>query len=243
LLTYVTDWMELQSYIEQLFCVLERGLMYVLKKKTYDKFEGENIVCLAITNSQSQNIQQVSSESHSGIGSLPSQFTWYMCSKFSTNYTVTTPNFGTVVDGHHTQSYNQLGLLTYLTDWTGLQLYIDPTSNGSVYYDKGSCFDSPQIRCTKKMTYDEFKGESIVCLAITNPQNQEVKFSLSISFTLGESLPAVTPIGTLTTTASKPTTSSTTSSKIASLVAYLESLNAYSFQISPKNIVSSNILS
>src|SRR5688572_2614094 len=97
---------------------------------------------------------------------------------------VTTPNFGTVVQGHPTLSYDQLGLLTYLTDWTGLQNYIDPNSSSSVYWEEGSCYDSPQLRCTKKMTYDEFKGESIICLAITNPQSQEVKFSLSISFTL-----------------------------------------------------------
>ncbi|RHZ49997.1 hypothetical protein Glove_508g10 [Diversispora epigaea] len=171
-----------------------------------------------------KNIQQVSSESYSGIGSVPSQFTWYICSKFNTNYTeydmqqvssglTASPNFGTVVDGHHPQSYNQLGLLTYLTDYTGLQLYIDPTSNSSVYWKDGSCFDSPQLRCTKKMTYDDFKGENIICLAITNSQSQEAKFSLSISFTSGEEMPPITSIATPSSTTSENPESSTSTSK------------------------------
>ncbi|CAG8533109.1 3130_t:CDS:1, partial [Acaulospora colombiana] len=129
-----------------------------------------------------------------------------------------TPNFGTVVQGNHPKQYtDQLGLLTYATNYTYLQLYIDPTRPVSYFFEDLSCFDYPELRCTKSKN-PPFNGQAILCLAVTNPQSSESDFTLAISFTYGVPLPVIpssTPVtsslSTVTTATVNPSTNIVTS--------------------------------
>lgn len=119
-----------------------------------------------------------------------------------------TPNFGTVKEGHHPKSYGQYGLLTIVTNYTGLTNYLDPNVEKLYYWEDASCDKEPVSRCNKNKTLE---GNALLCLAITNPQSSEVKFSLSISFTLGYDLPELPPETTSTTssTTAPPTSTNT----------------------------------
>ncbi|CAG8808767.1 1386_t:CDS:1, partial [Racocetra fulgida] len=109
-----------------------------------------------------------------------------------------TPNFGTVVKGRPPSStHDQLGLLTYVTNYTGLQLFIDPSSSNLSsnlsYYTDLSCWQEPKLRCKKKQD-PIFQTKDLLCLSVVNPHDKEIKFSLSVSFTSGVDAPSVTPI-------------------------------------------------
>jgi hypothetical protein len=96
-----------------------------------------------------------------------------------------TPNFGTNVQGIHPLQYpGILGLLTYATNFTGIQLFIDPQAKFSIYWSDLSCFDFPALDC-KREKNPPFEAKTIVCLGISNPQDTEQKFTLSISFAYG----------------------------------------------------------
>ncbi|CAG8655285.1 22605_t:CDS:2, partial [Rhizophagus irregularis] len=156
---------------------------------------------------------------YSGLGAIPSAQTWYICSKQETNYinykmkvveTDQTPtqNFGINVQGNHPLQYpGILGLLTYATNFTGIQLFIDPQAKFSIYWSDLSCFDFPALECNR-VKDPPFEAKTIICLGISNPQNTEQKFTLSISFVYGVlplPLPTVSPKQT-NTTSSIPST-------------------------------------
>src|SRR6266542_6604609 len=122
-----------------------------------------------------------------------------------------TPNFGTnVVENHPLQYPGVLGLLTYATNFTGMQLFIDPQAKFSIYWSDLSCFDFPALECNR-VKNPPFLAKSIICLGISNPQDTEQKFILSISFFNGISpqLPVVPPKKT-NTSSNTPTTSKST---------------------------------
>jgi hypothetical protein len=97
-----------------------------------------------------------------------------------------TPGFGVNVPGHHPLQYpGMLGLLTYATNYTGIQLFIDPQANFSIYWPDLSCFDFPALECSREKN-PPFTGKTIICLGISNPQVEEKKFTLSISFVEGK---------------------------------------------------------
>ncbi|CAG8731666.1 17636_t:CDS:2, partial [Funneliformis caledonium] len=136
-----------------------------------------------------------------GIGVLASTQTWYTCSKQLTNYisyemkVVETDqekssNFGTYAQGPTPPPIQQgiLGLLTYVTNYTGIQKSIDPNGITSIYWPELSCFEFPALEC-KREKIPPFASSLIVCIGITNPQNAEKKFTLSISFVEGKPSP------------------------------------------------------
>src|SRR4051812_10384229 len=105
-----------------------------------------------------------------------------------------TPNFGVNVQGHHPKQYpNILGLLTYATNYTGIQLFIDPQANFSIYWPDLSCFDYPALECSREKN-PPFPGKTLICLGISNPQVEEKKFTLSISFIEGKLPPKSPPV-------------------------------------------------
>ncbi|CAG8805028.1 20101_t:CDS:2, partial [Cetraspora pellucida] len=78
-----------------------------------------------------------------------------------------TPNFGTVVKGRpQPSSQNQLDLLTYVANYTGLQLFTNPSSPNSSHYTD---------------------------LSVVHPHDKEIKFSISVSFTSGIDPISITP--------------------------------------------------
>ncbi|CAG8473475.1 11767_t:CDS:2 [Acaulospora morrowiae] len=175
------------------------------------------VVSIILLLLEDASINAQGTETYSGVGRLPAFYTWYICSRVKTNYIgydmqqVNTSqsensNFGTVVQGNHPIQYNQFGLLTYATNYTGIQLYIDQTRPASYYFADLSCFDGgPQSRCTKSKD-PPFNGTDILCLAVSNPENIELKFILSVSFTSGTSPPPLPSVPTTTTTKSDTTT-------------------------------------
>ncbi|CAG8711252.1 20518_t:CDS:1, partial [Cetraspora pellucida] len=104
-----------------------------------------------------------------------------------------TPNFGTVVKGRpQPSSQDQLGLLTYVTNYTGLQLFINPSSPNLSYYTDLSCLQEPKLRCYQKKN-PPFQTKDLLCLSVVNPHDKEMKFSLSVSFTSGIDPISTTP--------------------------------------------------
>ncbi|CAG8490241.1 10120_t:CDS:2 [Gigaspora margarita] len=141
-------------------------------------------------------VYALGTELYNGIGILPASNTWYICSADNTDYIAydvqqvsdgqkEISNFGTIVKGNPPPSFpNQLGLLTYVTNYTGLQLFIDPSHPNSSFYNNISCSQGPRLRCYQKKD-PPFQNKDILCLSVVNPHNNGIKFSLSISFTSG----------------------------------------------------------
>ncbi|GBC10484.1 hypothetical protein RclHR1_09660008 [Rhizophagus clarus] len=146
-----------------------------------------------------QNIPTLKAQQYdiyTGLGAVPSSQTWYICSKQETNYInyvmkvvdtdqLPTQNFGTNVQGNHPLQYpGILGLLTYATNFTGIQLFIDPQAKFSIYWSDLSCFDFPALECNREKN-PPFDAKTIICLGVSNPQDTDQKFVLSISFVYG----------------------------------------------------------
>ncbi|RIA92773.1 hypothetical protein C1645_736047 [Glomus cerebriforme] len=188
---------------------------------------------------------------YSGLGAIPSAQTWYICSKQETNYInyemkvvetdqQPTPNFGiNVVGNHPIQFPNILGLLTYATNYTGIQLFIDPKAKFSIFWSDLSCFDFPALDCSREKN-PPFVGNAIICLGISNPQDYEVKFVLSISFVYGmlpPSLPIVPPKQTNTSSNIPSISKSTPTNEIPENPPFFYTNNGISNIISNINII------
>ncbi|CAG8563422.1 14073_t:CDS:2 [Dentiscutata erythropus] len=115
-----------------------------------------------------------------------------------------TSNFGTVVKGNPPPlSQYQLGLLTYVTNYTGLQLFISPSHPNSSFYSNVSCWQEPMLRCYQKIN-PLFQNKDILCLSVVNPHDEGVKFNFSISFTSGVSAISPTPASNAISTTNFP---------------------------------------
>ncbi|CAJ0927762.1 5682_t:CDS:2 [Entrophospora sp. SA101] len=114
-------------------------------------------------------------------------------------------HFGQVVLGQQ-RKFDTYGMVTIVSNFTGMQLYIDPSGPPLNFYKSVSCFDAPVQRCRQELKTLLLTKE-ILCLGITNPTSMETKFTLSISFTSGVPIPVlnIPPVsGTITSSTTGP---------------------------------------
>nr|CAG8487842.1 11917_t:CDS:2 [Entrophospora candida] len=165
-------------------------------------------------------------DTSTGIMVVPPKWTWYICSSLETNYisynviwittsSGATPGFGfPPQEGNHPKQYSTKGLLTFAANYTGIQQLLDPTRTPAGYIQELSCFDEGPVMGCKKESNPPFGTNAIVCLAVINPNDDELKFAGTFSFKLGTpppvmpkyDPPVVSTIDETTPTAAAPPT-------------------------------------
>ncbi|CAG8697178.1 9606_t:CDS:2, partial [Cetraspora pellucida] len=96
---------------------------------------------------------------------------------------------GTTSLAHRPGSFSQFGILTFGTNYTGAYQFADPNSASFIYIANLSCADQPVLNCSPGAR--TFNTTAVLCLAVSNPNSCETKFSYSISFTSGIKYPAL----------------------------------------------------
>jgi len=161
-------------------------------------------------------------DTSSGIGTIPDGQTWYICSEGITDFISysmrmvetpqdATPEFGINVVGNHPKQFDQQGLLTFVANYTNIRALIDPTGPPVLFIEPLSCATSPVQECTKSTVNlnPPLPLQDILCLAIVNPNQNETKFTASISFTQNATQPILTiPPPFDNSTSSDPTSTS-----------------------------------
>src|SRR5439155_24176354 len=94
------------------------------------------------------------------------------------------------VEGNHPKPYNTTGLLTFATNYTGITQLVDRSRTPSIYMGELSCFDQPVLECAKEKN-PLFPITAILCVGVINPNDLELKFIASFSFTSGTPLPSL----------------------------------------------------
>ncbi|CAG8711241.1 20517_t:CDS:2 [Cetraspora pellucida] len=140
-------------------------------------------------------------DTDSGIVSLnDTSYGWFVCSKTSTSYmeyaiavvpssAIPNDQAGTTSLAHRPGSFSQFGILTFGTNYTGAHQFADPNSASFIYIANLSCADQPVPSCSPNS--QTFNTSTVLCLAVSNPNGCETKFSYSISFTSGVKYPAL----------------------------------------------------
>ncbi|CAG8563399.1 14072_t:CDS:2, partial [Dentiscutata erythropus] len=172
-----------------------------------------NLILFALLIAPQGGLLVYAQDTDSGIVSLSNASTgWFVCSKQNTNYIVV-PNSaaandvsGLTVQAHQPPTFPQFGLLTFATNFSGISQFRDPNSASYIYIAALSCADTAVLNCSPNP--QTFNTTNIICLAVSNPNNCEMHFSYSISFTSGVGYPPLTVFGSQPSSCPTTTTSS-----------------------------------
>ncbi|CAG8799399.1 661_t:CDS:1, partial [Racocetra fulgida] len=105
------------------------------------------------------------------------------------NSAIPNDNAGLTMLAHRPGSFPQFGILTFATNYSGARQFADPNSASFIYIANLSCANEPVLSCSP--TPQTFSVLNVLCLAVSNPNACETKFSYSISFTSGVKYPAL----------------------------------------------------